>query len=299
MWFQPAGDTRGQTWTGLFRDADNNGVMEFATADEDLRPGRWSRELNFLSTRSDGKETLDLVGGSKVRISVQWREPHDPTLSEEDYRVAVAPMRLQLVKQRDPSGEKYASDEIDLIAGSEGQPARLHYEPQFAVYEHSLELTLPADGRYAVRIEGAVPNTLRPANVPTLKDQQVIWELRPRLFVESADGQGRFVLSDYASDGGVAVPGDARLVLSVGSIGKDGKTSPDSAAGAGPGVGLRKKPDLLAPSDASGTTDLATSFAAGFAASIMSAGLPSTSFPQALNIAPGGMIAVPEGWQRR
>ena len=30
LWFQAGGDTRGQSWTGLFRDADDNGVMEFA-----------------------------------------------------------------------------------------------------------------------------------------------------------------------------------------------------------------------------------------------------------------------------
>jgi hypothetical protein len=295
LWFQPAGDTRGQTWTGLFRDADNNGVMEFATADADLKPGRWSRELNFLSTWANGKESLDLSGGAKVRISVQWREPHDPALSEADYRVAVAPIKLQLVKQRDPTGEKYASDEIDLIAASEGLPSRLYIEPNFAVYEHTLELTLPADGRYAVRLEGAVPNRIRPPGVPTLQTQQVTWELRPRLLVESADGQGRFLLADYASaNGGVAVPGDARSVFAVGTA------STTSAAGAGPGVALRTKPDLIGPAtlpgiDRSGT-DIAAAFSAGFAATLGSAGMRAASFPHRLGIEPGGELIVPEGW---
>ena len=62
---------------------------------------------------------------------------------------ALCARRLQLVKQRDPSGEKYGSDEIDLIAESEGLPARLQIEPTYGIYEHSLEVTLPADGRYA------------------------------------------------------------------------------------------------------------------------------------------------------
>ena len=170
LWFQPAGDTRGQSWTGLFRDVDNNNVMEFASPDEDLKPARWSRELNFLSVRGDGKDVLDLVSGSKIRISVQWREPHDPSIAEVDYRVPVAPLKLQLVKQRDPNGEKYASDEIDLVAESEGLPSRLHIEPNFAVYEHTLELTLPADGRYAVRLSRVL--TVRPPTVPTLPDQK-------------------------------------------------------------------------------------------------------------------------------
>lgn len=298
LWFQPAGDTRGQTWTGLFRDVDRNGVMEFATADDELRPGRWSRELNFLSTRSDGKDVLDLAAGAKVRISIQWREPHDPTLSELDYRVPVAPMRLQLVKQRDPSGEKYASDEIDLIAESEGLPSRLHIEPEFAVYEHSLELSLPADGRYAIRVEGAVPPQTRPPAVPSLRDQEVTWELRPRLFVESADGQAKFVLGDYAStDGGVAVPGDARSVFAVGALGSDNKPRPNVSAGAGPQTLMRTKPDLLAPS--TNGSDMAAAYAAGFAATVQSAGLAPASFPHALKIEPGGVIAVPESWLRR
>jgi hypothetical protein len=295
MWFQPAGETRGETWTGLFRDADGNGVMEFATEDVELKPGRWSRELNFLSTRANGKEALDLTGGAKVRISVQWREPHDPQLSAEDYRVPVAPIKLQLVKQRDPSGEKYASDEIDLIAASEGLPTRLNAESNFGVYEHSLELTLPADGRYAVRLEGTVPNHVRPPTVPTLQDQHVKWELRPRLLVESADGQAHFQLADFATAaGGVAVPGDARSVVCVGTSGAE------SATGAGPGVALRTKPDVLAPGTVPGIdrsgTDIAAAFAAGFAATVHSAGMQAASFPHRLGVEPGGELRVPEGW---
>jgi hypothetical protein len=307
LWFQAAGDTRGQTWTGLYRDTDRNGVMEFASPDDDLKPGRWSRELNFLSDHTDGKDVLDLVGGSKVRISVQWREPHDPTVPEVDYRVPVAPLRLQLVKQRDPGGEKYASDEIDLIAESEGLPSRLHIEPHFGVYEHSLELTLPADGRYAVRLEGRVPAVVRPPTVPTLQDQEVHWELRPRLFVEAAEGTSRFAFSDYATaEGGVAVPADARSVLAVGAADANGKPRPTSAEGAGPGTELRRKPDLLAPDTfptiAGGSTqgsDGAAAFAAGWAASLLSSGVSPASFPDRIGVSPGGLIEVPAGRLKR
>jgi hypothetical protein len=305
LWFQPAGDTRGQTWTGTFRDADRNGVMEFATDDVPLKPGRWSRELNFLAVESDGKDVLDLHSGSKVRISVQWREPHDPSVPEVDYRVPVAPIKLQLVKQRDPKGEKYASDEIDLVAESEGLPARLHIEPMFGVYEHSLEITIPTDGRYAIRVEGRVPTIIRPPNVPTLQDQEVRWELRPRLFVESADGKGKFSLADFSSEaGGVAVAGDARSVLAVGAADSSGKPRPYSAAGAGPVTELLPKPDLLAPDglprvdgNAARGTALAASFAAGWAASYRSAtGQLPVGFPQSVGIPKGGLIAVPAGW---
>jgi hypothetical protein len=304
VWFQPAGDTRGQTWTGLFRDADNNGVMEFAPAGEQLRPGRWSHELNFLSASANGKDTLDLTGGAKVRVSVQWREPHDPSLSEEDYRVPVAPLRLQLVKQRDPAGERFGSDEIDLVAESEGLPTRLQIDRSFGVYEHSLEVTLPADGRYAVRIEGRVPQNIRPFNTPSLPGQEVFWELRPRVFVESADGKGRFALGDYSSAaGGVAVPADARGVFAVGAAGPDGKIRPLTATGAGPQTALMTKPDLLAPDAVPGgdesavnASDLAAAWAAGWAATLQSAGVRPSNFRYLLRIPPGGMIGVPGEW---
>ena len=67
LWFQPSGDTRGQSWTGLFRDVDRNGAMEFAPPDSELKPGRWSRELNFLSVSSGGKQVLDLAAARKSR----------------------------------------------------------------------------------------------------------------------------------------------------------------------------------------------------------------------------------------
>jgi len=304
VWFQPAGDTRGQTWVGTFRDADRNGAMEFAGDDVPLKPGRWSRELNFLSVRSDGKDTLDLAGGSKVRISVQWREPHDPSVPEVDYRVPVSPLKLQLVRQRDPNGEKFASDEIDLVAESEGLPARLHIEPMFGVYEHSLEITLPSDGRYAVRLEGGVPRVIRPPVVPTLPGQEVHWELRPRLFVEAAEGQARFALADFASEaGGVAVAGEARSVLAVGAADSEGKPREYSAAGAGPMTELLQKPDLLAPDvlpkfagDAARGTALSASFAAGWTAALRTGSLLPPGFPDSLGIPRGGLLRLPANW---
>jgi hypothetical protein len=306
LWFQPAGDIRGQTWTGVFRDADNNGAMEFVPADAPLKPGRWSRELNFLGTNSNGKESLDFAAGTKVRVSVQWREPHDPTMPESDYRIPVAPLKLQLVKQRDPSGERYASDEIDLIAESEGLPSRLQIEPNFGIYEHTLEITLPADGRYAVRIEGRVPANIRPYGTPVLTGQEAQWELRPRVFVEPADGRGHVTLADFSSaSSGVAVPADARSVLAVGAAGPDGKLRPFVSTGVGPEAELHTKPDLIAPdalpglADASARgSDLAAAFAAGWAASLESGGLRPSNF-YLLRIPAGGLISVPADWVKK
>jgi hypothetical protein len=333
LWFQPAGDTRGQSWTGVFQDVDGNSVMEFADPKSPQRPGRWSRELNFLALQSGGKDYADLPAGGKVRVSVQWREPHDPDLPEGDYRVPIANVKLQLVKQRDPKGESSASDEIDILAESEGNPERLIAEPEYGVYEHSIEVTLPADGRYALRLvcklpdiasdprnplnriildipdaASRLPNTTRPADAPKLSTQAIRWDLRPRLFVESADGQGRYIFGDYATEtGGVAMPADSRGVYAIGSADKSRMARGFTAAGGGPQSQLLVKPDMLAPDDlgnlveepkARGTA-LSTSFAGGWAASLMSAGLLPSSFPAILKIPQGGLIEVPEAWFKK
>ena len=149
---------------------------------------------------------------------------------------------------------------------------------------------------------------VRPTSAPTLESQEIRWELRPRVFVESADGKSQFQLADYASaGGGVAVPADANAVFAVGAGGRERTARPFSAAGAGPVRELASKPNFLAPdampkfgdeSSARGTA-LSASFAAGFATSVLSGGVTPSSFPQSLGIAPGGMIEVPESWLRR
>src|SRR5581483_5063342 len=46
LWFQAAGNTRGQAWSDLLHDADGNGVFEFVPPGMPLPVGRWSREVN-------------------------------------------------------------------------------------------------------------------------------------------------------------------------------------------------------------------------------------------------------------
>ena len=48
LWFQSAGNTQGQSWAGVFRDEDGNGVMEFVAPGAKLPAERWTPELNFL-----------------------------------------------------------------------------------------------------------------------------------------------------------------------------------------------------------------------------------------------------------
>lgn len=305
IWIQPAGDQRGQTWTGLFRDDDNNGAMNFAGSDSPLLPGRWSRELNFLGIERGNGDSADLPSGAKIRVSVQWREPHDPELSESDYRAPIAPLKLQLVRQRDPKGDKFATDEVDLIVESEGLPERLMIDPNFGIYEHSLEVTLPAAGRYALRIEGSQPKSIRPASIASLDARDVTWELRPRIFVESADGKGRLKLLDYSSfDGGVPVPADARSVIAVAAVGPDGKPRSNGSTGSGPLAPLARKPNAYAPDYLPKWNDEveprgslpASAFTAGFAASLLSAGIQRDQIPTLLAPNSQGFLKISESW---
>src|SRR5207237_10716448 len=79
LWFQAAGNTRGQSWAGLFRDQDGNGLMEFEPSPYQSKRGRWTSEMNFLAWQPFAKaETADLPEGTRMRLTIQWREPHDP-----------------------------------------------------------------------------------------------------------------------------------------------------------------------------------------------------------------------------
>ncbi len=237
MWVQPSGDTRGQSWVGEFRDVDGNGAMEFDRPGTLPRKGRWTSELNFFAFRPhDAAAVSDLPANTRVRISIQWREPHDPEINEVEYRQPNVPMNLTLFRQRDPSGAKLATDEMELIARSEGEPERLHKAPPFGVYEQTIETTLPASGHYALRVEGRVPNSTRPGGVAGIPALQADIEIRPRIFVEVLDGptqnKGRIIFEDYDVQlGVVAIPAEARLVMGVGALHMSKRPEPFSALG--------------------------------------------------------------------
>jgi hypothetical protein len=313
LWFQPAGDTRGQSWLGQFHDADGNGVMEFVAPGTPLKPGRWSRELNFLALRTGQQaDEVDLPAGARVRISIQWREPHDPGLDELDYRQPIAPLNLMLLRQRDPNGEKAPSDEMEIIARSEGNPDRLLAEPDFGVYEQTIDVVLPAAGRYALRVEGRQPIGIRPGGSLGIRDQEIRWELRPRIFLDVLDAptraKGRLVFGDYESFlGGVAVPADARSVVAVGAMHASKRPQAYSAIGAGPVTELYIKPnvmtyDRLPPSAVQGEAKgsaLSAALAAGMGACLLSAGAESANFLQYLRVPPGSVFEVPDSWIKK
>jgi hypothetical protein len=307
LWFQPAGDTRGQAWVGQFQDADNNGIMEWGA---ERRTGRWTPELNFLAFRpEEGKDDFDLPANARVRISVQWREPHDPEVAETEYRQPIAPLNLRLLRQRDPGAEKLATDEMEVIARSEGYPERLHSERAFGCYEQSIDVTLPAAGRYALRVEGRQPLGIRPGGALGIREQEVLWELKPRVFVEVLDAptraKGRIVFDDYITEnGGVSVPADARSVVAVGAVDPMKRLRPSCATGAGPSSEGFVKPDVVTfdqlpgLEDAPKGTAMAAAVATGTGASLLSAGATPANFLFYLKYPPGSLFAVPESWLR-
>jgi hypothetical protein len=288
LWFQSAGSTRGQAWSGLFRDDDGNGVMEFAPATNPPRPQRWTPELNFLAWQPHGRPSVpELPEKAKLRLTMQWREPHEPEffrLEKDLYREPLAKLRLVVLRQRDPKGEKLAADDFEVIARSEGLPQRLENQPTYAVYEQAVEFVAEPAGRYALRVEGRVPASTRPSSLPALPSMARTWELRPRLFVEVADpafrAQGRAVFVDYPTEiGALGTPADAREVITVGAADAQGKPQPASTEGSPFHAELSVKPDvlgyegfLLPGLSAIGTTDQAVSFAAGLTAASLSAG---------------------------
>jgi hypothetical protein len=207
-WFHAAGTIRGQVWHDLFRDVDGNGVMEFAAPSTPIQPGMWTRELNFLAWQPyAGSQSLDLPKG-KIHLSIQWREPHDRSLWSEatdPYRLPLADVRLQLLRQRDPSGTRLPTDDLEVVAQSTGWPEQLESRPGWGTYEETLEFTIPAPGRYALRIEGRIPNNIRPKSAPTLPSLEKSWEMDPRIYVEYADQanreRGRLVFRNYSESG--------------------------------------------------------------------------------------------------
>ena len=202
--------------------------------------------------------------------------------TDDPYLVPLASVRLVLLRQRDPKGEKLFGDDMEVVAVSSGLPQRLEARPTFAIYEQALEYTVEPTGRYALRVEGYVPPTTRPPGALCIEKAEQSWEMRPRIFLDVVGDdfrrQGRAVFIDYPTDlGTLGMPADSNSVLTVGSA--DLAThSPevDSASGPAWNLELQKKPDLWAYDGIrlfpdGGGECIGTSRAAGFAAGLIAA----------------------------
>lgn len=311
VWFQPAGDTRGQTWTGLFRDTDNNGVMEFAAPNMPRVKDRWTPELNFLGWQKfDAKAEPELPEKARLRVSIQWREAHEPQFlnrGEDLYREPLANPRLMLLRQRDPTGTKLATDDMELLAYSYGLPQRIDNQPAYATYEQTLEFNVEAAGRYALRIEGQVPGDIRPPTVASIPAARKQFDLRPRVLLEVLDPEsrqlGRAVFIDYpTAEGAIGMPGDSQLAVMIGAADRANRPQLTSALGPPMNLELLGKPNFLSydglevgAGDLKGVrgTPIAASFAAGLTAASISAGIPPAALLQQRSDA---VLRIPENW---
>lgn len=281
---QSAGNVRGQTWTGLYRDVDKNGVMEFAREETPLPAGRWTRELNFLAWQpyeTGNVRTAEIPEKTRLRLAYQWREPHEPEYfgygDDDPYRRPLMNMRLVLLRQRDPSGKSLPADAFEVVARSNPFPQRIQHMPNASVYEHVLDVTLDKKGVYAVRVEkqqdyvwviegleneairptfalktGLNPTGLRPAGAPTLPILEKNFEFRPRLYVEAIDGDSRFLgrpqFADFATDAGtLGIPGDSRGLVTITSMELPNRTTPYAVVGTPPFLELARQHLLFVP----------------------------------------------------
>src|SRR5262249_21502091 len=127
----------------------------------------------------------------------------------------------------------------------------------------------------------------RPAGAPALPALEKNWELQPRLFVQAVDDaqrlKGRPVWLDYTTDlGTIGAPADARQVIAVGAADFDDRPQPHTPLGPPATLELRRDPAVFAydalqlgPDGAGGAfgSSVATCFAAGLAADLLSAGM--------------------------
>lgn len=300
LWFQAAGDTRGQSWTGLFRDADGNGIMEFADPRQPLPLDLWTPELNFLSWQTPkGRTVRDLPAGTRLRISLQWCEAHDPLYAqagEDPYRQPLARnMRIFLLRQLDPIGARQPADDLETVAQSVDAGMRLSATPGSATYEITLEVQIKQAGRYAVRVGGRAPDSIYPPGDPILPFMRKHGELYVRLFVSPLDVSGRALFHDYVTvAGSLGMPADARTAITVGAADSSNKRQPYSAGGSPFSLDLLSKPDVLSYDHGEGTAESAA-FAAGLAALVPPAGRTPTACLQSLHVPPGGILRLPEG----
>ncbi len=201
-WYQALARRPGQVWSGLFRDQDGDGVMEFTN---DLRLQR--PDLAFLSWKPFGVSSpqQNLPEGAVVEVTLNWSEAHDPILSQDArdiYRKPLADLTVSILRQRDPTGTKLPTDVFEVVARSPFLPERVENDPRFSIYQNTLRFVVPpGGGRFAIQLAGSPPMSTLPADIePTMPEKQ---ELRPKLVLEVADpklrNQGRVVFEQFAT----------------------------------------------------------------------------------------------------
>ena len=115
-------------------------------------------------------EALAAETGAEA-VYIKYRPDQSSVLDEED--------RHELAPTQPLFGR--ATDELEEVARSVGNGYRLERSATAGIYEQVLEFTVPADGRYALRVEGGL------AYDPVLPALQRNFEIAPQVFVEFLD----------------------------------------------------------------------------------------------------------------
>lgn len=221
LWVQASGDRPGQTWTGMFRDQDQNGVMEWTG----LAPGKtpFALEEMGLKWRPTGADVTrdELPAGAKIRVTLQWREARDPYqtgVDRDSGRQPMANLRVRLVRVQ--PGEGKADPRLAervTVAQPVGPALLIDHSPRAAVFESFVDLEVTQPGRYEARIEGTVPNSVIPESVPHLPVNRMKPEIHPVLWLKTLNPEGNAVWEQSGENPVVGVPGDSHEILSVGS----------------------------------------------------------------------------------
>ncbi|HSQ57522.1 MAG TPA: hypothetical protein VLM40_17505 [Gemmata sp.] len=293
LWVQAGSDQGAAVWGGAFLDANRNGTMEFAQTDRPLPTANWSPEMNFLGTRSSsGEISSEIAAGTKLRFTMQWREPLPPKLPSLE-RPAY-PVILRVFRQLDPAGQTRPSDEMTESARSVGGPYPILLTDSYVVFEQILEFDAATAGRYALIV---ATGTQPPPLLPALRREV---EAYPRIVIDTLSakrGDPTVVFRSYtARDAGVGMPGDSFGVITVGT------GTAAELVGGGTGITLRHKPDLMGlPTVAGGGQSLrgpgiATGFVGGIGAALVQTGAAGPNVFKSAGVIPGKAVIVPEVW---
>lgn len=154
-WYQAVAQRPGQVWTGLFRDADRDDVMEFTINPQVNRP-----DLAFLGWKRYGVDAniqQQLPENTVVEVILNWFEVHPQPQGETDlYRKPHDQLHLSILKQRDPSGKTLPADAFEVVGRTAFLPDRVENGTRGSHYQSIVRFTVPAGGgRYALRVRGS------------------------------------------------------------------------------------------------------------------------------------------------
>jgi|GEM_PF-4493350 len=208
-WIQAIPRSEAATWHGIFRDLDNDAAMDFHSRAD---AGSRQKDLTFLAWKphawhgAKAPEKVvwqELPAGAVIQATLQWQEVHSPhwkqDRGQDHYRQPLAPLRLVILKQRDPHGKTaLPGDAYEVVARSPAWVDRVENDRRTATYEISARFQVPeGGGRYAVRIEGAAPESTLPPGTAALPNAQRA-ELKPLLKLDVIDpahrAEGQVVL---------------------------------------------------------------------------------------------------------